>query len=58
MENVKLEVTYQPLNECWGVLLKHGNITNNVVDKDLKVVLLEMSEFITKYIWQKKKHKH
>lgn len=44
-----LEVTWQPLNNCWGVLLKKGNHTHNIVDENLTIALAEMAKYIEMY---------
>jgi len=48
LKGYRLEVTYQPLNKCWGVLLKEGNIIHNEVDKLLGVALFNMGRYISK----------
>lgn len=42
----KLTVTYQPMNKCWGVKVKKGNIVANLVDENLLTALQQMGEYI------------
>ena len=41
-----LEITYQPINDCWGANIKYGNCITNEVDKELLVVLKKIGETI------------
>ena len=46
MEKYNLEVTYQPLNKCWGVFLQKGNTTHNEVNENLTIAFAETAKFI------------
>ena len=49
MKHFTLEITYQPINKCWGVNLKKENVYHNVVDENLTIALAEMAKFIERY---------
>lgn len=46
MEEYNIQVTYQPLNKCWGVLFKKGNSIHNEVNENLTIAFAEMSKYI------------
>lgn len=41
-----LQISYQPLNECWGVLLKKDSIIHNEVNESLTIAFAEMANYI------------
>lgn len=41
-----LEVTFQPINKCWGVTLKKGNSHKHIVEENLTIALAEMAKYI------------
>jgi hypothetical protein len=46
MKTYFIEVTFQPINNCWGANIKKGNLTANEVDEDLKVALSNIADTI------------
>ena len=41
-----LFVSYQPINKCWGVQYRKGNINHNEVNESLLIAFAEMAKFI------------
>lgn len=46
MEKYNLEITYQPLNKCWGVLFQKENNIHNEVNENLTIAFAEMAKYI------------
>lgn len=46
MSKYILFVSYQPLNKCWGVQYRKGNINHNEVNESLLIAFAEMAKFI------------
>ncbi len=46
MSKYILFVSYQPLNKCWGVQYRKGNINHNELNESLLIAFAEMAKFI------------
>lgn len=44
MKNFNIELTYQPINDTWSALIKHGNSSFVEVDHDMLVAIENVTE--------------
>lgn len=44
MKNFNIELTYQPINDTWSALIKHGNSTFLELDEDMLVAVEKVTE--------------
>ncbi len=46
----QMEITFQPINNFWGILMKSGNVTINEVDTKLALALMKTLKKYSSFI--------